>query len=425
MKLFPRIHPPSAAWPAAIGLALTAALLRGDDWPQWRGPQRNGHSHETGLLKEWPKEGPKLVWQVKEIGAGYSAPAIAANRIYLLANDGLTNEFVQALDIQNGKRIWSTRLGNVGNPEQKPTYPAARSTAAVDGELLYALGSDGDLVCLETAGGKVRWQKNLRTDFGGKPHIWAYSESPLIDGEKVICTPGGADATLVALNKKTGETIWKTPLPGGSEAAYSSAIVMETGGVKQYAQMLVKGLVGVAADTGKILWQYDRTAKNCPAVIPTPVADGNFIYSSGARVGGGLIQLKVIDGVAGMEPVYFASKLPKDIGGSVKVGDYLYGTSEPVLLCVEFATGKIKWDDRNIGASSICYAEDRLYLHGENGEVLLVEATPEGFREKGHFSPPDQPNRGNQKAWAYPAIANGRLYLRDLGSLWCYDIKAN
>jgi outer membrane protein assembly factor BamB len=248
------------------------------------------------LLAEWPKEGPKLVWQVKDIGSGYSTPSVVGDRLYLLSNQGLDNEFVQALDAKDGKQVWSQRIGKVGNPDQQPNYPAARSTPTVDGEQLFAFGSDGDLACLERASGKVRWQKNVRKDYGGQPGIWAYSESPLVDGEAVICTPGGPDATLLALNKNTGELIWKCAVPGGEQAAYTSALVDEVGGVRQYVQMLQKGLVGVEAKTGKLLWRYDRTAKGSPAIIPTPVADGDIIYSAAGRSGGGGVRLKVNGG---------------------------------------------------------------------------------------------------------------------------------
>ena len=407
-----------------IGLCFLPLETRAADWPQWRGPQRNGISAETGLLEEWPKEGPKLVWQVKDIDSGYSTPSVVGDRLYLLSNQGLDNEFVQMLDAKGGKRIWSQRIGKVGNPDQQPNYPAARSTPTVDGEWVYAFGSDGDLACLERATGKVRWQKNVRKDYGGQSGIWAYSESPLVDGEAVICTPGGPDATMLALNKNTGELIWKCAVAGGEQAAYTSALVIEAGGVRQYVQMLQKGLVGVEAKTGKLLWRYDRTAKGSPAVIPTPVVDGDFIYSAAGRSGGGGVRLKVNGGTFETEQLYFSPKLPTSVGGVLKVGEYLYGTSAGALLCLEFKTGNVKWDDRSIGAAALCYADGRLYLHGENGEVALLEATPEAYREKGRFKPVDQPDRGSSKAWAYPIIADGRLYIRDLGTLWCYDVKA-
>lgn len=413
-------------WIGAVlgGIALLSATRSfAADWPQWRGPQRNGISAETGLLQDWPQGGPKLLWQVKDLGSGYSTPAVVGDRLYVLSNQGLENEIVQALDVKDGKPVWSTRIGKVGNPDQQPSYPAARSTPTVDGALLYALGSDGDLVCLETATGKVRWQKSLRADFGGQPGVWAYAESPLIDGDALVCTPGGTQATLLALHKKSGDLIWKSAVPGGDPAGYASAIVLETGGLKQYVQFLQKGLVGVDAQTGRFLWRYDQTAQRSAANIPTPVAAGEYVYSATNQGGGGLVKLTVNQGMVRADQVYFAVNLPKSIGGAVKLGEYLYGTGGTGLFCVEFATGNVKWQDRSVGAGSVLFADGRLYLHGENGDVALVEATPEGYHEKGRFTPPGLPERGPSKAWAYPVVANGRLYVRDAGSLWCYDVR--
>src|SRR5579872_5926776 len=313
---------------------MTGQAVRADDWPQWRGPQRNGTSSEKGLLKEWPQAGPKLLWQAKEIGYGFGAPAVAGGRIYLLANRGLGNEFVQALDARDGKPIWSMRVGKVGNPDQQPNYPAARSTPTVDGERLYVLGSDGDLVCLETATGKERWRKSLRADFGGQPGVWAYSESPLVDGNAVVCTPGGSADTLVALNKQTGDVIWRSAVPGGDQAAYASIIVVTVGGVKQYVQFLHNGVVGVDAKSGKFLWRYDKTAETrMGGNIPTPVAYEGYVYSASALTGAGLARIKGEGGSFEAEPVYFAKKLPNAIGGVVRVGDYLYGTGAATLSC--------------------------------------------------------------------------------------------
>jgi outer membrane protein assembly factor BamB len=407
---------------STIGSILGSGLAPAADRPQWRGPQRNGVSQETGLLKEWPKQGPKLVWQVKDIGSGFSTPSIVGERIYLLSNRGLEDEFVQALAVKDGKPVWNTHLGKVGNPEQQPNYPAARSTPTVDGDVLYALGSDGDLACVETTSGKVRWRKNLRTEFGGKPGYWAYAESPLIDGETLVCTPGGSEATLAALNKNSGQVIWKCAAPGGDDAAYSSAITVEEGGVKQYVQLLEKGLVGVNAKTGQFLWRYDKLTSRYKNNDPTPVAADGLVYGSSVGTGGGAVQFKARDGGIEAEQLYFSPKLPTAIGGVVKVGDYLYGTSQ-TLQCVGFKTGTVKWEERGIGAASLCFADGRLYLHGENGEVALVEATPDGYHEKGRFTPPDPPDRGSAKAWAYPVVCNGRLYVRDIGTLWCYDVK--
>jgi outer membrane protein assembly factor BamB len=367
-----------------------------------------------------------LRWKVADVGSGYSTPAVVGDRLYLLGSEGLDNEFVRALSVKEGKQVWSTRLGKVGNPQQKPNFPAARSTPTVEGELLYACSSDGDVACLEVGTGKVRWQKNLRADFGGKPGAWAYSESPLIDDEALVCTPGGSEATLVALNKHTGSVLWKCALPGGDEAAYASAILVNLSGIKQYVQLVQNGLVGVEAKTGKFLWRYSKPISRYGANIPTPVASDGYIYTASAGTGGGVVKFKVSDGSLDPEQVYFESKLPTAIGGTVKIGDFLYGTTAEALLCTEFATGQVKWEDRALGAASLCYADGRLYLHGENGDVALVEPGPDAYREKGRFAPPDPPKHANQmeKAWAYPVVANGQLYIRDHGTVWCYDIKA-
>jgi outer membrane protein assembly factor BamB len=409
-----------------ISAILSLGLLMAANWPQWRGPERDGISQDTGLLQQWPAEGPRLIWQISDLGDGFSTPAVVDDRIYLISNEGHDNEFVQALDVEDGEQIWAQRIGVVGHPDQDPPYPGARSTPTVDGELLYALGSDGDLVCMETENGKIRWQKHLRRDFGGEFGEWAYSESPLVDGDTLVCTPGGEDATLVALNKHTGDVIWKAQVPEGDEAAYSSVVIANAGGRKQYLQFLENGLVGIDADTGKLLWRYDRTAQNSPANIPTPVSKDGFVYSASGRGGGGLVQITSTGGEVGVKEVYFDRKLPTSIGGAVLVGDYLYGTSGPTMVCVEFKTGEVKWtQERGVAPASLCYADNRLYLHGERtGELALVEATSDEYREHGRFTPPNQPDRGRSQAWTYPVVADGRLYVHDWGTMWCYDVRA-
>jgi outer membrane protein assembly factor BamB len=410
------------AW-IVVGIGLCVAPASAADWPQWRGPQRDGISQENGLLKEWPKAGPKLLWTVDKAGSGYSTPSVVGDRVYLMGNTGRKNEFVAALNAQDGQQVWSKRIGEVG-PNLGPQYPGARGTPTVDGELLYAIGSNGDLVCLETATGKLVWHKDLRTDFKGMPGNWAYSESPLIDGNVLVCTPGGSEATLVALNKQNGDVIWKGAVPGGDRAAYASVTIADVGGTKEYIQFLQKGVVGIDAKTGKFLWRYGRTAQGSPANIPTPLVVDSYVYSASGRGGGALVELK--SGTTEPTQVYFSNRLPTAIGGAVKVGDYLYGTNSQGLMCAEFKTGKIKWTERGVGAGSIVAADGRLYIHGEdNNSVALVEASPEGYRQKGEFTPPDTPNHSGRvpKAWAYPVIANGRLYVRDLDHLWCYDIR--
>ena len=409
-----------------LAVALPTFPCHAGDWPQWRGPARDGISKETGLLQVWPAGGPTMLWQIGTAGTGYSTPAVVGNRLYLLGNEGLDDESVRAFSTSDGKSLWQTRIGKVGNPDQQPKFPAARSTPTVEGDLLYALGSDGDLACMETAQGKIRWKKSLRSDFGGKPGIWAYSESPLIDGNTLVCTPGGADATMLALDKRTGEVLWKLAIPGGEDAAYSSVVIAEAGGIRQYVQMLHKGLVGVDAKSGKLLWRHDKTTSRYNANIPTPVVHGTQIYSAGAGTGGGLVQLKADGNSVTAEPVYFSPKLPAAIGGAVRVGDFLYGTTGQSMICADFATGAIRWEERALGTAAFCVADQRLYLNAENGEVGLVEPSPEGLREKGRFTPKGRPARSQpmEKGWAYPVVADGKLYLRDHGQVWCYDVRS-
>ncbi len=405
-------------------LLLLADHVLADDWPQWRGPNRDGISKETGLLKEWPKEGPKLLWQVKDLGSGYATPSVVGGRVYVLANNGLDNEVIKALDAKNGTPIWTTRLGKVGNPNQQPNFPCARSTPTVDGDAIYALSSDGDLACLQAASGKILWTKNLRADFAGKPGTWAYSESPLIDGNRLICMPGGTDATVIALDKSNGQLLWKCGIAGAASANYCSAIVADVGGSKQYVASTMGGLLGLDPASGKQLWAYDKTVSRM-GTIPTPVASEGIVYSASNRVGGGAVKLTRDGDTTNAQPAYFDPRLPTANGGFLVVGDYLYGCTAQAMLCVEFKTGQIKWSDRGAAPGSLCYADGRLYLHGENGDVALVEATPEGYREHGRFTPPDvpKPAKPMEKSWPYPIVADGKLFIRDGDCLWCYDIK--
>ena len=416
---------------SALGAVLCLCVIgvSAADWPQWRGPERTGVSNESGLLRHWPAGGPNLLWQVNDLGDGYSTPAVAGTRIYLMSNHGMDNEFVQALSTENGKVIWTTRVGNVGNPNQNPPYPKARSTPTIEGNFLYAFGSDGDIACLDVKTGKIRWTKNVRKEFGGQPGEWAYAESPLVDGDLVIVTPGGPDATLVALNKKTGALVWKSAVPGGDVAGYASAIAVQAAGRKQYVQLLSKGLVGVDAKTGQFLWRYADVAKG-PAQYFTPVARGEYVYGGALGIGGGMVHLKAKDNAVVAEQVYFKRGLPNGIGGAVIVGDYLYGTEVgQKLVAVEFATGNVKWEKADFGWGSVAAADGLLFAHLTTGDYVLVEATSEGYVEKGRLTPPNQPKKKQvgqfpEQAFTYPVIANGRLYIRDLGTLWAYDIKA-
>jgi hypothetical protein len=389
-----------------------------NDWPGWGGPNRDGVSPETGLLKEWPEGGPKLLWKVKGMGEGYSTPSVADGRIYLMGSKG-GSEYTLALDEKDGSEVWSAKVGPVAK-DGPPSYPGPRCTPTVDGDRIYALGSDGDLVCLDK-GGKEVWKKNLSKDLAGNRGKWAYAESPLIDGDVVVCTPGGAKASLAALNKKTGETVWTSVVPGGGEAAYASAIVAEAGGVKQYVQFLRNGLVGVAAKDGKFLWLYGKlsVSTNCC----TPVFHDGHVFASNSGNGGSIgCALLKLNAEGAPTEVYFNNVLQNHHGGVVRVGDSVFGTNNQVLICMDWKTGKSNWTDRAVGKGSVSAADGHLYVRGEkSGQVVLVEATPAGYKQTGKL---DQPDRGKRNAWCHPVIANGKLYLRDDDLLLCYDIKA-
>lgn len=416
-------------------VALGAVLLHGagtagvaEDWPQWRGPGRDAVSRETGLLQEWGAGGPPLAWKAGGIGDGLSSVAIADGRVFTMG-DRAGAQHVVALSAADGKLLWSAKLG----PAWADEYGGPRGTPSVDGEWLYALGTEGDLVCFETATGRERWRKSLVRDFGGfMMSQWKFSESPLLDGERLIVTPGSPSAALVALDKRSGREIWRTSLPdlgpkGTDGAAYSGIVISNGGGVKQYVQLLGRGLVGVRAEDGAFLWGYNRIA-NDVANIPTAIVKDDLVFTStGYQTGAALLRLsKAAQGVAAQE-VYFLD--PKTLqnhhGGLVLVGDHLYGGhghNRGLPICLELATGRVAWggEQRNAGSGSaaVAYADGRLYFRYQNGVVILIEATPQGYREKGSFTIPGV----SKPSWPHPVISGGKLYLREQDTLYVYDI---
>jgi outer membrane protein assembly factor BamB len=404
-------------------VALTAAAA---DWPEFRGPERTAVSQETGLLRSWPANGPKVLWRADDLGQGYGTVAVVGDRAYIVANRGMGSEYVTALSVADGSRIWSTEMGPVGKADQEPSYASARSTPTVVGDVLYALSSNGDLVSIQTATGEILWRRSLLKDFAGQSGKWAYAESPLIDGDVLVVTPGGAEATMVALNRDTGATIWKSAIPGGEPAGFASTIPTEAAGRKQYIQFLDKGIVGVDAKTGEFLWRYGGTASG-PANIPTVVVEGDLVYTSNARrFGGALLRISGEGAGTKAEEVYFSRTAPNTLGGQVLVDGILYGTNQEGLTAARFESGEMLWQSEG-GPGSVQYVDGHLYVHWESSEVSLVEATPEAFREKGRFTPANPPGASNglpKLTWTYPVAANGRLYIRDLGTLWCYDVRA-
>jgi outer membrane protein assembly factor BamB len=326
--------------------------------------------------------------------------------------------FVHALDL-NGKQLWSTK---VGKPGGGAGYPGPRCTPTVDGGLVYVLGQHGDLVCVEAASGKELWRKNLQKDFGGEVGGWDYSESPLVDGEQVICTPGGKQGTLLALNKKSGAKTWQS-YQFRDAAEYSSAIVAQVGGKRQYIQLTGDSVAGVDAENGKLLWRVSR--RGSTAIIPTPIFHDNHVYvTSGYSVGCNLFKIIPRGTSFKAEQIYANKVMVNHHGGVVLVDEHLYGYSDGKgWVCQNFKTGEIVWSDKKLGKGSLCYADGHLYLRSEdsNGTVVLIEATPQGYKEKGRF---DQPDRSDKEAWPHPVIANGKLFLRDQDLLLCYDVQA-
>lgn len=402
-------------WCTLLGAMMAGSALA-DDWPAWRGPKRNGICEETGLLKEWPPGGPKLLWQANGLGEGFSGPAIVGNNLYIMGARG-GQEFVMALDwTRRGRPVWATPIGPVRH--QGSGHPGPRSTPTIDGGRLYTLGIAGDLVAMDAKSGRGIWRHDLVAEFGGKAPNWGYAESVLIDGDKLVCTPGGPQATVLALDKKNGRPIWASPV--GDPAEYSSVIKASIGRVIQYVTLTKKGVISVDARDGTFLWRYDRPA-NKTANIPTCVWFGQTIFSvSGYSTGGGLVWAK--NTPAGFQPqeLYSTKDMINHHGGVILVDGHLYGYDDRKgLTCLEHKTGNVMWQDKSPGKCSLLYADGMLYARSENGPVSLVEASPDGFQQRGRF---DQPSRSDKKSWPHPVIAGGLLFLRDQDVLLCYDV---
>jgi outer membrane protein assembly factor BamB len=389
------------------------------DWPQWQGPNRNAISSETGLLDTWPKGGPKQLWKITGLGAGYSSPSVAAGRIFTMGNKDKL-EYVIALDERDGKQLWAFPVGQ--ERSNGGGYPGPRCTPTIEGNRAYALGLNGDLVCIDITNGQSVWRRDLRKELAGSPGGWGYTESPLIDGENLIITPGGKKNTIVALKKVSGEVVWNAQVPEGDSAGYSSVIAANIHGTRQYVQFMQRGIVSVEAATGRFLWRYNGAA-NGTANISTPVAFENDVFSASAYgKGGGLAKITRDAGKWTATEAYFTQDMQNHHGGMVLINGYLYGSNGGKLACLEFKTGKVQWQSNIPGKGSVTAAEGKLYYRNESGKgkVFLIDATPEKFIERGQF---EQPDRAKQNAWAHPVIANGRLYIADQDILLCYDVK--
>lgn len=379
------------------------------NWPQWRGPNRDGISKETGLLKQWPADGPPLVWKATGAGGGYSSLSISNGKLYTMGLRG-DREFVVAFDVTTGKEAWATPHGKAFHNDQGD---GPRGTPTIDGDRVYALGGNGDLTALDARSGKIIWTKNVLSEFGGSNITWGISESPLVLGNKLLVNAGGPNASIVALNKSDGSLIWKSQ---SDKAGYSSAIPVDINGVTQVVFFTGQRAVGLDAKDGRLLWEYAKPS-NRVANAATPIARANRIFiSSDYGTGGGVVEIKP-DNKA--EEIWFSTSMKNHHSSSVLIGDHLYGFSSSILTAMKFDTGEMAWRDRSVGKGSLVYADGHLYLLSENGVVGLVEANPTGYKEKGRF----RIQQSSRPTWTHPVVAGGRLYLRDQDTIYAFDVK--
>ena len=380
---------PSVVVATLAALAFTTVLDgQAPDWTQWRGTNRDGKSAETGLLKSWPQGGPPLLWRSTGNGGGYSSFAASGGRLYTLGTRGNT-EYVVALDAATGKKVWETPNGSAFSNDRGD---GPRGTPVIDGDRLFALGGNGDLACLELATGKPVWKKNILSEFRGDNPYWGISESPLVLEDRVLVQPGGSKATIVALNKAT------------------------IGGVRQAIFFTERNGMGVDVATGKVLWTNDRV-NNGTANVATPIVSGNKVFLSSAYDTGAVL-LDVTAG--GAKQVYFTREMMNHHASSVLVGEHLYGFSNSILTALRFADGKVAWQHRSVGKGSVIYADARLYLFSEQGQVALAEATPVQYVEHGRF----RISAGELPTWSHPIVTGGKLILRDQGTVYAYDVTA-
>ncbi len=419
----------------AIAILVSVSLSRNGltplfagDWPTFRGSDRTAVAPDTDLLEQWPTAGPELEWETSGAGRGYAGVAIANGRLYTLGDgssiENSKDEYLTCFNLADGKHLWSARTGpawTVG----KPSWQSSRGTPTIDGDRVYVVTPAGKLFCIGTDGAS-RWQVDLKENFKGKKaEMWGYSESVLIDGDLLICTPGGPGQTMVALNKQTGKKVWSTPRPGDRGAGHSSVVISNVGSTRVYVQMTGSGAMGVRATDGKRLWTFD--IDKTTAVIPTPIIRDDLVFISvGYKRGGALLRQVPVGDDVNIEPVYSLNKkLSNKHGGVVLVGDYVYGDSDDrgTPFCAELMTGKIMWKSRGSGkkSASIAAADGHLYIRYSDGTMTLVEANPDRFKETGSFK---VPGSGTRPSWAHPVILDGKLYLREGDRILCYNIAS-
>lgn len=405
--------------PLCSVLLLTASVFAAD-WEQWRGPDHNGVSRETGLLTKWADGGPQLLWRTNILGAGYSNLSFHGGKIFTMGDRG-DSCFLFALDEKTGKELWSLNVGKAGG-----NYEGPRCTPATDGKRIFALGQFGNLVCADAQTGKEIWRINVESELGGRVMSgWNFSMSPIIDGEQVVLPIGGKDGTVIALKKDSAkaELIWRsTELTDA--AAYSSVVPMTFGSVRQYLAFTDKRIAGLDAVTGKVLWQHDQEGKVAVCSDPAFLLEGDTCYlitSCAYRVGAGGFKITAKDKKFTAEKIYQNNRFENHHGGIVRVGKYFYFVTNRDLVCVDPKSGEQLWSNRCVGKGSVMSVDGKLVVRSESdGAVALVDASPEGYKEFSRFV---QPDRSNKNSWTYPTVYDGKLYLRDQGLLLCYTVK--
>ena len=394
------------------GFSLPASA---EDWPQWRGPDRDGRSLQTDLLKKWPEGGPPLAWKARTAGAGFSSVSVSKGVIYTLGDlaDGC---HVIALKETDGSLVWKSRTGEAGGHRG---YPGPRSTPTVDGGKVFALDQHSNLICLNAADGEKAWTVNLQEDFDGKMMSgWRWSESPLVDGESVICTPGGAKGTVLALSRKTGKKLWQTS-EWTDPTGYSSVIIATINGTRQYLQLTGKSLAGIDPKSGKVLWRVERIGKT--AVITTPVVHENIVWvTSSYGVGCHAFQIDRTGGQWSAKEIHSSRKFANHHGGVIELDGHVFGSTGGSFACMNIRSGELIYRERSAGKGATTFADGHFYLRSENGPVALIKASSKELKEISSF---EQPERSEKKSWAHPVVANGKLYLRDQDLLLCYDIS--
>jgi outer membrane protein assembly factor BamB len=401
------------------------------DWPTFRGSDRTGIAPDTDLLEVWPEDGPKLVWRSKGAGRGYASLAIVGDRIFTLGDGPSTasdaDEYLSCFDRTTGKPIWHTKTGEAWN-NGKDDWQGSRSTPTIADGIVYVITPHGTLIGCDAETGAFGKAIDLKATFGGdKGDNWGYSESVLIDGDTLVCTPGGSQTTMVALNKKNGEIIWKCTVPDDRGAGHASIVISKVADRKIYVQTTASGAFAVDAETGSLLWTFP--IEKTTAVIPTPIIKDDLVYFvAGYKRGGALIQQTPGPGGSMTSKVIFPLKkeLANKHGGVVLIDDHLYGCADdqPIIICAELMTGDVVWKNRStVGgqkSAAIVAADGHLYIQYQNGVLALVKADPTAFEEVSYFQIPDS---GDRPCWAHPVIVDGLLYIRDGDNMFCYDIQ--